>query len=87
MTFFRPALSFKPNMTSTHRLKQFEVFVFKTSNLDLAIRFGKVHIFWEDHKILRNLHLTFVCKVEILKHFVVFSEYMNFKWKFNLEIF
>ena len=20
----------------------------------------KVHIFWEDHKILRNLHLTFV---------------------------
>ena len=21
----------------------------------------KVHIFWEGHKILRNLHLTFVC--------------------------
>ena len=24
---------------------------------------GKVHIFWEDHKILRNIHLKFVlCK-------------------------
>ena len=22
---------------------------------------GKVHIFWEGHKILRNLHLTFDC--------------------------
>ena len=22
---------------------------------------GKAHIFWEGHKILRNLHLTFVC--------------------------
>ena len=22
---------------------------------------GKVHIFWESHKILQNLHLTFVC--------------------------
>ena len=23
--------------------------------------YGKVHIFWEGHKILRNLHLTFDC--------------------------
>ena len=22
---------------------------------------GKVHVFWEGHKILRNLHLTFDC--------------------------
>ena len=44
----------------------------------------KVHIFWEDHKILRNLHLTFDCmyvvksKVKISQTFVAFSEYMNF---------
>ena len=44
----------------------------------------KVHIFWEGHKILRNLHLTFVLcsasrnKVKIPQNFVVFSEYVNF---------
>ena len=47
----------------------------------------KVHIFWESHKILRNLHLTFVLlmyivpvksKGEISQSFVAFSEYMNF---------
>ena len=28
---------------------------------------GKVHIFWEGHKILRNLHLTFVlCKGQLI---------------------
>ena len=46
----------------------------------------KVHIFWEGHKILQNLHLTFVqyavpvkSKVEISQNFVDFSENMNFK--------
>ena len=45
---------------------------------------NKVHIFWEGHKILRNLHLTFEwhylgkIKVKISKKFVAFSEYMNF---------
>ena len=44
---------------------------------------GKVHIFWEGHKILRTLHLTFdysTCsqKVKISQNFVAFSEYMNF---------
>ena len=45
---------------------------------------GKVHIFWEGHKILRNLHsyLSYVVpvksNVEILQNFVSFSEYMNF---------
>ena len=47
----------------------------------------KVHIFWEGHKILQNLHLTFDCmycsqkyvrKVKISQNFVAFSEYMNF---------
>ena len=47
----------------------------------------KVHIFWEGHKILRNLHLTFGCKyvtnldkskVKISQSFMAFSEYMNF---------
>ena len=46
----------------------------------------KVHIFWEGHKILRNLHLTFdystysqkKSKVKISQNFVAYSEYMNF---------
>ena len=55
----------------------------------------KVHIFWESHKMLRNLHLTFVLccesKVKISKNFVAFSEYMNFDkidaWKdWNLKL-
>ena len=39
---------------------------------------------WEDHKILRNLYLTFDCmycshsRVKISQNFVAFSEYMNF---------
>ena len=39
----------------------------------------KVHIFWQGHKILWNLHLTFVCmyvdksKVEISQTFVAFA--------------
>ena len=34
-------------------------------------------IFWEGHKILQNLHLTFVysTKVKISQNFVAFSEY------------
>ena len=50
----------------------------KTRMLKLPI---KVHIFWEDHKILRNLHLTVhtvKSRVEILQNFVAFSECMNF---------
>ena len=46
--------------------------------------FSKVRIFWESHKILRNLHLTFVystnSKVKISKNLVAFSEYLNFDW-------
>ena len=44
----------------------------------------KVHIFWESHKILQNLPLTFdhstlvKSKGKILQNFVAFSEYMNF---------
>ena len=44
----------------------------------------KVHIFWEGHKSLRNLHLLLsVCtvdksKVDILQNFVAFSEWTNF---------
>ena len=58
---------------------------FVTSNLF----FVKVHIFWEGHKFLRNLHRRFVLysasqiysalmhAVEISQNFVAFSEYMN----------
>ena len=53
----------------------------------------KVHIFWEGHKILRNLHLTYLLstvhtaksKVKISQSFVAFSEYMNFK-KFMTQV-
>ena len=44
----------------------------------------KVHIFWELHKILRNLPLTFnwhyigQSKGKILQKFLAFSEYTNF---------
>ena len=43
---------------------------------------SKVQIFWEGHKIWRNLHLTFVlssASQKISQNFVAFSEYMNFK--------
>ena len=51
-------------------------------------------IFWEGHKILRNLRLTFDCvlctvvksKENISKNFVAFSEYMNFN-KIKLQLF
>ena len=52
---------------------------------DLRLIF-KVHIFWEGHKILRNLHLTFVLcrpvksKVKISQNLAAFSEYMNFNY-------
>jgi hypothetical protein len=44
----------------------------------------KVRLFWEGHKILRNLQLllstvhTDKSKLEILQNFAAFSEYMNF---------
>ena len=48
----------------------------------LKTRHVKVHIFWEGHKILRNLHQLFVLctasQIEILQNFVALSEYMNF---------
>ena len=47
---------------------------------------SKIHIFWEGHKMLRNLHLTFVLcsaslknKAKISQNFVAFSiMYMSF---------
>ena len=64
----------------------------KKSNLKFVS--NKVHIFWEGHKILRNLHLTFLSyevpvksKVEILQNFVAFSEYMNFNVDTRLVYF
>ena len=48
-----------------------------------AFNFDKVHIFWDGHKILQNLHLTSYVvpvksKVKISQNFVAFSKYMNF---------
>jgi len=51
----------------------------------------KVHIFWEGHKILWNLHPRFVlCRNSQiysgdLEIFLAFSEYMNFKKPKNLK--
>ena len=64
-----------------HLLKVVLNVTFQNISLMLIILF-KAHIFWESHKILRNLHLTFdwhKSKVKILQNFVAFSEYMNFK--------
>ena len=52
---------------------------------------GKVHIFWEGHKILRNLPLTFdystysQSKGKISQNFVAFSEYMNFNMRYLVK--
>ena len=41
---------------------------------------SKVHIFWEDHKILKNLHRKFDrYYIGQIYEFVAFSEYTNFK--------
>ena len=67
--------------TSFPKLKEYEI-AFGTVCSYFLVHFCKVHIFWEGHKILQNLPLTFDCmycsKRNILKNFVVFSEYMNF---------
>ena len=46
--------------------------------------FVKVDTFWEGHKILQNLHLTFdwqdKSEVKISQNFVAFLEYMNFEY-------
>ena len=53
--------------------------------------FYKVHIFWEGHKILRNIHHRFVlfsvsqiCGGDFAK-FVVFSEYINFHYRVSYK--
>ena len=40
--------------------------------------FGKVHIFWEGHKILRNLHLTFVYNTYRQKEGGDFAKFCGF---------
>ena len=56
--------------------------ILKTLKKPLVSLASKVHIFWEGHKILRNLHITNLSyvvpvksKVEISQNFVAFSEY------------
>ena len=59
-------------------------FVSFAALMELHTTFGKAHIFWEGHKILWNLDLTFdpmYCSQkegEDSQNFVAFSEYMNF---------
>ena len=56
----------------------------KYRDCDEAI-LGKSHIFWEGHKILRNLTVdltdTTESSVEISQNFVAYSEYMDFNGK------
>ena len=60
--------------------------VFEKSSSLVYLELTKVHMFWEGHKILRNLHLRLDC-VYLLwsnlrwRFFVAFSEYMNFAYK------
>ena len=57
----------------------------KMNHLDI-INTGKVHIFWEGHNFLQNLHLNFfvLCSASQKEggdfaKFFAFSEYMNFR--------
>ena len=89
--------------TSASFMQFFEPFVFLQSSLlglyhlltlfsERCLIVYRVHIFWEDHKILRNCHLTFdwhyllhrkKSEVKIFANFVSFSEYMNFTIQFQ----
>ena len=56
------------------------MYVYRLTNIYFTK--NKVHIFWEGHKILRNLRRRFVlCSNG--QNFVAFSEYMNFNKLFG----
>ena len=50
-------LKLRENTSQCWKLKKFDS---KTPKTALASLPGKIHIFWEGHKILRNLHQLFV---------------------------
>ena len=63
----------------------FETIIIWQSYDFIALKFGKVRISWEDHKIWKNLPLKIWCywvasnfKWKICFNFVAFSEYPNF---------
>ena len=71
------------------RLLNFRLFSHLHGYLDSTLirhhRVGKLHIFWEAHKMFQNLHQLHICPiycqsnmVRILQNFVNYSEYMNF---------
>ena len=47
---------------------------------------GKVHIFWEGHKILRNLHLTFVYMYYRQKKGEDFAKFCGLLWIYELYV-
>ena len=57
-------------------LSSFRIMLWTTVQWEFFFSFIKVHIFWEGHKILWNLPLTF--EYRDFAKFVAFSEYMNF---------
>ena len=65
------------------------VYIFKDACGNFLVmdwNLDKVHTFWEGHKILQNLHLTFdwhyIGQIgEDLQNCVAFSEYINFNTK------
>ena len=86
MTAMRPIYSPQPMATANHGMFIEWKYVSKSlCNIwqSFPCLLDKVHIFWEGHKILRNLPLTFDCmycsKGKISQSFVAFSENMNFK--------
>ena len=83
-TYTYPLLTFVTELLYFYN-KISMIFSVRTTYLPHLVNVIKVHIFWEGHKILQNLHSRCVlCSnrhilVELLQNFVVFSKYMNFK--------
>ena len=72
------------------RASKVSIIYLLNSRINLIL--SKVRIFWEDHKIWKNLPLKIWCywvvsnfKRKIFSNFVAFSEYPNFKIDPNLS--
>ena len=61
MSFFAHCVCMADSRHGFHKpTDQVHVFLRKGFLVGFSSSLGKVHIFWEGHKILQNLHLTFV---------------------------
>ena len=68
-------------VNSRHFSKNEDVQYNRSSGLKILVGLVfKVHIFWEGHKILRNLYLTFDC-MYCRQKFLLFSLLFKMAWK------